>query len=265
MRKTIGMEYLKLEHRDRVALLTLNDPERRNVVSNELNEELVATFDELEKSEDTGAVVITGSGRAFCAGAVLDDLLDAGEMQKQGDEASLPHIYRGFLRIAHSSLPTVAAVNGAAVGAGMNMVLACDLVIAGTSARFDTRFLNIGLHPGGGHTWRLRNITELQTAKAMVIFNQILDGESAAKRGLAWECVSDAELLEAAVGYATEAASHPSELVAITKNTLHETSKTFDSISSVELEVGPQKWSMQQSAFTDIVKGLKKKITSEKK
>ena len=254
MRKTIGMEYLKLEHRDRVALLTLNDPERRNVVSNELNEELVATFDELEKSEDTGAVVITGSGRAFCAGAVLDDLLDAGEMQKQGDEASLPHIYRGFLRIAHSSLPTVAAVNGAAVGAGMNMVLACDLVIAGTSARFDTRFLNIGLHPGGGHTWRLRNITELQTAKAMVIFNQILDGESAAKRGLAWECVSDAELLEAAVGDATEAASHPSELVAITKNTLHETSKTFDSISSVELEVGPQKWSIQLSAFTDMVK-----------
>ena len=258
------MEYLKIEHRDRVALLTLNDPERRNVVSNELNEELVSTFDELEKSENTGAVVITGAGRAFCAGAVLDDLLDAGEMQKQGDEASLPHIYRGFLRIAHSSLPTVAAVNGAAVGAGMNMVLACDLVIAAASARFDTRFLNIGLHPGGGHTWRLRNITDLQTAKAMVIFNQILDGESAAKRGLAWECVADGELLETALEYATEAASHPSELVAVTKNTLHETSKTFDSVSSVELEVGPQKWSMQQGAFTDMVEGLKKKITSEK-
>ena len=181
------MEYLKIEHRDRVALLTLNDPERRNVVSNDLNEELVSTFDELEKSDTTGAVVITGEGRAFCAGAILDDLLDAGELQKRGDEASLPHIYRGFLRIAHSSLPTVAAVNGAAVGAGMNMVLACDLVIAGTSARFDTRFLNIGLHPGGGHTWRLRNITNLQTAKAMVLFNQILDGEAAAKRGLAWE------------------------------------------------------------------------------
>ena len=185
-------------------------------------------------------------------------------MQKQGDEASLPHIYRGFLRIAHSSLPTIAAVNGAAVGAGMNMVLACDLVIAGASARFDTRFLNIGLHPGGGHTWRLRNITDLQTAKAMVIFNQILDGESAAKRGLAWECVADSELIESAVKYANEAASHPSELVAVTKNTLHETSKTFDSVSSVELEVGPQKWSMQQGAFTDMVEGLKKKITSEK-
>ena len=77
------MEYLKNEHRDRVALLTLNDPDRRNVVSNELNEELVSTFNELEKSENTGAVVITGAGRSFCAGAVLDDLLDAGEMQNQ--------------------------------------------------------------------------------------------------------------------------------------------------------------------------------------
>ena len=233
-------------------------------MSNDLNEELVSTFDELEKSDTTGAVVITGEGRAFCAGAILDDLLDAGELQKRGDEASLPHIYRGFLRIAHSSLPTVAAVNGAAVGAGMNMVLACDLVIAGTSARFDTRFLNIGLHPGGGHTWRLRNITNLQTAKAMVLFNQILDGEAAAKRGLAWECVDDDILIETAVNLASEAASHPPELVAKTKDTLSETSKTFDSISSVELEVGPQRWSMQQSAFTEMVGGLKKKIAGEK-
>ena len=78
------MEYLKIEHRDRVALLTLNDPERRNVVSNELNEELVSTFDELEKSEDTGAVVITGEGRAFCAGAVLDDLCMQGKCKNKG-------------------------------------------------------------------------------------------------------------------------------------------------------------------------------------
>jgi enoyl-CoA hydratase len=98
----------------------------------------------------------------------------------------------------------------------------------------------------------------------MVLFNQILDGESAAKHGLAWDCVSDDELIETAISFAAEAASHPSELVASTKNTFNETSKTFDSISSVELEIGPQRLSMQQSAFTDMVKGLKKKITSEK-
>ena len=253
------MRYINTEIMDGVATLTLNDPDKRNAINLQMNDEICATLDQLEESAGVGSLIVTGAGKAFCAGADLGDLLAARERENIQD------IYRGFLRIADSTLPTIAAVNGAAVGAGMNMVLACDLVIAGTSARFDTRFLNIGLHPGGGHTWRLRNITELQTAKAMVIFNQILDGESAAKRGLAWECVSDAELLEAAVGYATEAASHPSELVAITKNTLHETSKTFDSISSVELEVGPQKWSMQQSAFTDMVKGLKEKITSEKK
>ena len=98
----------------------------------------------------------------------------------------------------------------------------------------------------------------------MVLFNQILDGEAAAKHGLVWECVSDDELIETAVNFASEAAAHPPELVAKTKETLSETSKTFDSISSVELEVGPQRWSMQQSAFVEMVGGLKKKITGDK-
>lgn len=258
------MEFLKLEHRGRVALLTFNDPQRRNVVSDQLNEELLSIFEQLEQDDETGAVVITGEGRAFCAGAVLDDLLDAGQIENEGDQAPLPHIYRGFLRIAHSTLPTVAAVNGAAVGAGMNMVLGCDLVVAGTSARFDTRFLNIGLHPGGGHTWRLRNITNLQTAKAMVLFNQVLDGEEAARRGLAWECVADEDLIESAIKYASEAASHPKELVKRTKKTLSETSKVFDSVSSVELEIGPQQWSMQADAFVQMITGLKSEISKNK-
>ena len=110
------MNVLRIERYDRVALLTFDDPDRRNVVSNELNEELETAFDQLEADADIGAVVLTGAGRAFCAGAVLDDLLSAGD-KKGGEGGDLPHIYRGFLRVAHSSLPTVAAVNGAAVGA----------------------------------------------------------------------------------------------------------------------------------------------------
>ena len=165
------MSVLRIERRDRVAILTFDDPDRRNVVSDEMNDELLAAFDELEADEGIGAVVVTGAGRAFCAGAVLDDLLEAGEGDADG---ALPDIYRGFLRVAHTPLPTVAAVNGTAVGAGMNMVLACDLVVAGRSAKFDSRFLTIGIHPGGGHTWRLRNITDLQTAKAMVLFLSLI-------------------------------------------------------------------------------------------
>ncbi len=255
------MGVLRIERHDRVALLTFDDPDRRNVVSNELNDELEAAFDQLEAEESVGAIVLTGAGRAFCAGAVLDDLLAAGE-HPSGEAGDLPHIYRGFLRVAHSSLPTVAAVNGAAVGAGMNMVLACDLVIAGRSARFDTRFLAIGIHPGGGHTWRLRNITDLQTAKAMVLFNQVLDGEEAARRGVAWECVEDEELVDRAIDFARRAAAHPRDLVAATKETLHATAAVDESVAAVELEVGPQRRSMEQPAFVEMVRGLRDRISS---
>jgi len=253
------MKILKKEIRGRVALLTFNDPERRNVVSTELNEALLATFDELEADENIGAVVLTGAGRAFCAGAVLDDLLEAG--QTQG--GALPEIYAGFLRVAHSPLATVAAVNGAAVGAGMNMVLGCDLVIAGESARFDTRFLDIGLHPGGGHTWRLRNITDLATTKAMVLFGQILDGQQAAQRGVAWECVSDEDLIDVAVAHAARAAGHPRDLVARTKETLHAGAAVTESVASVQLELEPQQWSMQQPAFTEMIAKLKNRIAKK--
>lgn len=255
------MNVLQTEQRGRVAVLTFNDPDRRNVVSEELNAALLSTFDELEADEGVGAVVLTGAGRAFCAGAVLDNLLSAGEADPEGG-GDLPDIYSGFLRVAHSTLPTVAAVNGAAVGAGMNMVLACDLVVAGRSARFDTRFLSIGLHPGGGHTWRLRNITGLQTAKAMVLFNQVLDGEEAAARGVAWDCVDDADLVDRAVSYAELAANHPKDLVARTKATLHSTAEVTGSEESVKLEIGPQVWSMHQPAFVEMVQGLKSRISS---
>ncbi|HJO79029.1 MAG: enoyl-CoA hydratase-related protein [Acidimicrobiales bacterium] len=252
------MTVLQTEQRGRVSILTFNDPDRRNVVSDELNAALLRAFDDMEANKDVGAVVLTGAGRAFCAGAVLDNLLAAGE----GD-SYLPDIYSGFLRVAHSTLPTVAAVNGAAVGAGMNMVLACDLVVAGQSALFDTRFLSIGLHPGGGHTWRLRNITDLQTAKAMVLFKQVLDGGEAASRGLAWECVDDADLVDVAVGYAELAAAHPKELVARSKETLHSTAGVTASEESVKLEIGPQVWSMHQPAFMEMVKGLKSRISNK--
>ncbi|MDG2427388.1 MAG: enoyl-CoA hydratase-related protein [Acidimicrobiales bacterium] len=251
------MSLLRIERRNRVAVLTFDDPDRRNVVSNEMNDELLTAFDELEADEGVGAVVITGEGRAFCAGAVLDDLLEAGKGEADG---TLPDIYRGFLRVAHTPLPTVAAVNGAAVGAGMNMVLACDLVVAARSARFDSRFLTIGVHPGGGHTWRLRNITELQTAKAMVLFEQVLDGEQAVQRGVAWDCVDDSQLVDRAVDYAAKAANHPRELVAITKQTLHDTAAVNESTAAVRLEIDPQVWSMHQPAFTEMVTKLKAKI-----
>jgi 1,4-dihydroxy-2-naphthoyl-CoA synthase len=165
---------ITLDVADRVATITLNDPSRRNIVSAALNAAVIEGMNELESRSDVGAIVVTGAAPAFCAGADLDDLAACDSEEK------LRTIYSGFLRLAESPLPTIAAVNGAAVGAGLNLALACDVILAGASARFDTRFLQIGLHPGGGNTWRLRRITDLQTTMALVLFGEVVDGQQAA-------------------------------------------------------------------------------------
>ena len=248
------MAYVHSEVIDNVAVVTLNDPDKRNAVNLAMNGELHAMFDELEASSTIGAVVITGTPPAFCAGADLDDLLASGRPDTMRD------IYGGFLRVAHSPLPTVAAVNGAAVGAGMNMALACDLIIAATSARFDSRFLQIGIHPGGGHTWRLRRITNHQTAMAMVVFGEVLSGEAAAQHGLAWACVDDEELLDHATALASRAASFPSELTMRTKATIVGLDHILESEDAVDLEIEPQVWSMGEPEFQALVEKLQARI-----
>ncbi len=249
---------LLVEARDRVLVMTLNDPDRRNTVSAAMNDAMVKAVDAAEADDAIGAIVLTGAGSAFCAGGHLDDLLGA----RNHDE--LAEIYTGFLRVANSSLPTVAAVNGAAVGAGMNLALACDLVVAGESARFDSRFHQIAIHSGGGHTWRLRNKTSEQTAKAMVMFGERLSGEQAATAGLAWKCVPDAELINVAVAYATTAAAAPKGLVARTKETFSRLDEIQNSEQAVELEIEPQFWAMQQPAFAEFVANLKARIAAKK-
>ena len=248
---------ITLEVADRVAVLTLNDPDRRNVVSNALNDAVLAAMDELEARSDVGALIVTGAGSAFCAGADLEDLANCDSEEK------LRTIYSGFLRLAGSSLPTVAAVNGPAVGAGLNLALACDVILAGASARFDTRFLQIGLHPGGGNTWRLRRITDLQSAMAMVLFGEVIDGPRAAEIGLAWRCVPDADLLAEAQTLAARAAAGPPELVRRMKATILGMDAVTNSDDAVSAEIGPQLWSLGEPAFVDLLARLRAQIDAK--
>lgn len=239
---------------DGVAVITLDDPERRNALSQTLVDELVATLDALEATDEAGAVVITGAPPAFCAGA---DLSELGASREDG----LRRIYKGFLRVAQLTLPTIAAVNGPAVGAGMNLALACDLRLAGQSARFDTRFLQLGIHPGGGHTWMLRRAVGEQSAAAMVLFGEVLDGERAAACGLAWRCVADDALLDEARTLAQRAAAVPRELARRTKETLHEVAGIADHRAAVERELRAQLWSMEQPEFAKRLAELQQRIS----
>lgn len=242
-----------------VATVTLSDPDRRNALTMPMVEEIQELFDGLESDPAVGAVVVTGAAPAFCAGADLSHLSSSAE---GGAEAGLRAVYEGFLRIGRSPLPTIAAVNGAAVGAGMNLALCCDVRLAATRARFDTRFMQLGLHPGGGHTWMTRRIAGPQTTSATVLFGEVLDGAEAERVGLVWRCVGDDELLGAAQTMAERAAGAPKELVARTKATIFDMATVEDARQAVDRELEPQVWSLEQPAFKERLAALQAKITS---
>ena len=144
----------------------------------------------------------------------------------------------------------------------MNLALICDLRLAGRSARFDDRFLNLGIHPGGGHTYLFQNICGPQTAAAAVLFGETLDGEAAERVGLVWRCVDDDQLLPTAQELAARAAAAPHELVRRTKATMAQTLLATSQDEAVRLELTPQVWSAQQPAFKEKLAALKAKISS---
>src|SRR5262245_48720498 len=243
------MEHVQVEHHDAVALVTLIDLERRNAMTATMVTEIVATFDALEADGKTAAVVVTGAAPAFCSGA---DVANLGALARATDETerrSVVAIYEGFLRVLRSPLPTVAAVNGAAVGAGMNLALACDVRIAGASARFDCRFVQIGLHPGGGHTWMLERAVGPQAAAAMVLFGARVDGPRAVEIGLAWACHPDDALTREAIEFAAGAGRAAIPLLGRTKATLREVPWQPDFDAAVATEVTNQAWSLSQGWF----------------
>jgi len=244
---------VEVEVGEGVAVVTLNDPERRNALNLPMVDEIVEAFDGIEADAAVGSVIVTGTPPAFCAGA---DLSHLGGSQRQG----LRSVYEGFMRVARCTLPTIAAVNGAAVGAGMNLALAADVRLAARRARFDTRFLQLGLHPGGGHTWMFRRITGPQAVAATVLFGEVLDGAEAERAGLVWRCVDDDMLLETARELAGRAAAAPRELVIRTKSTIAAMATIEDHEAALERELEPQLWSVAQPEFRERLAAMQAKI-----
>ena len=248
------MTFVLVDVADGVATLTLNNPAERNTLTAPMVEEIVAAMDRIEANDGIGAVVVTGAPPAFCAGANLGNLAEA-------EGPALRTIYEGFLRVARSPLPTLAAVNGAAVGAGMNMALGCDVRVAGASARFDTRFLTLGLHPGGGHTWMMRRIIGPQEAAAMILFGEVADGAEAERIGLVHRCVPDGELLAITHAMAAKAAEAPRELAITVKRTLGDMADVTTHDAAVDRELEPQVWSTQQPWFKERLARMQARIS----
>jgi enoyl-CoA hydratase len=240
---------------DRVAVLTVSNPQRRNAMNLELSAKLVAALHEVTSDDGVGAVVITGTPPAFCAGGDLDELRDA-------DPAVLRAVYAGFLEVARCPLPTIAAVNGPAVGAGLNLALACDLRLAGPTARFDTRFLQLGLHPGGGYTWMVHRALGAQGAAALTLFSDVLDAAEAERVGLVWRRYADDEqLLAAAREFAGRAATADRGLVTATKATMRVTATMSSHSDATEIEVRAQATSIGSDDFAQRLAALQQRIS----
>ncbi len=192
-----------------VAVVTLNAPDRRNALTPAMAAELIETFDEVDARPEVGALVVRAVGRSFCAGGDIATLTAAGK-DPAAPEAyeGMGLIYESFYRLGQVRVPTVAAVRGSAVGAGMNMLLAADLRIVARDARLLCGFLKRGMHPGGGHFVILSRLIGREAASAMALFGEEIDGSRAVDLGLAWEAVDDAAVEDRALEMAARVAAH---------------------------------------------------------
>jgi|SRR5579862_3899523 len=237
------MSTVALETTDGIAVLTLSDAEHRNRITLDmaaLIEDAVATA---AADDDVCAVVITGAGTAFCAGADRSLLARA-------DEASLRAVYRAFAAVRECALPTVAAVNGPAVGAGLNLALSCDVRVAAKSATFDPRFLQVPIHPGGGHLRMLERLVGRQAAAAMVMLDQALDADRALQIGLVWDVVPDGEAARRSVVLCHRLSSSPTPRLARRfKATLNATADLATHGEALEYELREQLASTQTAEY----------------
>ncbi|MFC0452224.1 MULTISPECIES: enoyl-CoA hydratase-related protein [Rhodococcus] len=227
-----------------IGVVTLNDPARRNAITVDLADELADALAHLEGIPSVRAVVVTGAGSAFCAGADRGALIHA-------DEQVLRRIYEAFLLVRNFRLPTVAAVNGPAVGAGFNLALACDVRIAAESAAFDARFIQIPIHPGGGHTWMLNELVGPQAAAAVTLFGAAVDGARAKEIGLAWSCVPDSDLLPASFDFCRTITRAPRALAVQVKSTLRSSAQFRDHAQAMEHELREQLTSVRRPEFRE--------------
>ena len=213
-------EKILLARDNGLATLTFNAPDRLNAVSRKMIAEIKTCWEELAADDTVRAVLITGAGRGFCAGADLADPdRAAGATADSG--AALDKYFNPVIRLMRTiPKPIVAAVNGVAAGVGMSFALAADIAIAGKSASFLQAFARIGLLPDGGSTWFLPRLAGDQRARALAMLAPQIPAEKAKEWGLIWDVVDDAALMTTATEIARKLADGPTLALARIKGAL---------------------------------------------
>lgn len=231
-----------------VATITLDSPGTRNALNPATSRELIAACDDVDADTSIGAVVVTGANGTFCSGAERDVLARAGEDPAEPERyGELGAVYDAFVRVGTLRPPTIAAVCGAAVGAGVNLLLATDLRIVAGDARIIAGFLRIGVHPGGGHFTLLGRLAGREAAAAISVFGTEVSGARAAELGLAWEALPAGDVLARAQELAKGPAKDPELARRAVASLRHELDAPGLSWPvAVEMERGTQMWSLRR-------------------
>lgn len=209
---------LLLEKADGVVTVTINRPDKRNALNATVRRELIQALDRLRDDDAARVVVLTGAGaRAFVAGADVREFAD----RTPAEQRAAMEGRRVFDEVAAFPRPIIAMVNGFALGAGCELALACDLRIAGRSARFGQPEIRLGLFPGGGATQRLPRLVGPGRAMRMILTGELVDAEEAERIGLADLVVDDAELHKRTNALAQQIASYSPVALRLAKEALH--------------------------------------------
>jgi len=213
----MALETLLVDRADGIVTVTLNRPEKKNAANGVMWDELLVTFREIAASTEDRVVVLTGAGGAFCSGA---DVSGMGGRETHG-LANMRHISDIALALYRLPQPTIAKVRGVATGAGMNMALLCDLVVASDTARFSEIFARRGLTIDFGGSWALPRRVGLHRAKELTLLTDIIDATEADRIGLVNRVVPDADLDKFVDEWATRLAAGPPIALAQSKRLLN--------------------------------------------
>jgi 2-(1,2-epoxy-1,2-dihydrophenyl)acetyl-CoA isomerase len=234
----VGYQTLFHERAGAVATITLNRPEARNALDLVMRRELIAALDELEADEAARVVILTGAGGHFCSGGDVKSMRERRSTAAEG-RARVALLNTMVERLVDFPRPTIAMVDGYAVGAGSNLALCCDLIVASDRARFGELFWKIGLVPDGGGTWLLPRLVGLARAKELIFTADVIDAHEAGRIGLVNRVVPAAELETTTRALAEKIAAGPPTVLKLAKHMVNRAA-TSDLSAALDLEAFSQ-------------------------
>ncbi len=250
-------EQIITEQRGRVGIVTLNNPNRLNALGEPMDTEMREAIEEYNKDPGIGAIVLTGAGRAFCAGADIRGWDRGIEQQEQnGQQMRIRGERENWVSFVQRSKPIICAINGVSIGAGLTITLPCDVRIASENARLSMRFVRVGVLPELASTRILVEIVGLTQALELMLSGRIIDAAEAGRIGLVNRIVPAEQLLDAAVDIAAEIAFNPADSLAAIKRTVWANLTEPSMPEIIKREVVEFNQAMQRPYFKEAVKAF---------